>query len=175
MLTCEKCERIIARYVVGALPPWSRVAVTRHLDACPPCQRIVESHYRVTLLMERIPGEDPPTGLWNRISNEIAQEPPGHDRVPSTPRDWRPSLLVAAAGLTVGVFLGQAFNTLPEYTGASTVATMADTSPQIATFVRQHSRMAADDPFADRVSLAAYQTAAFREAEQVEGETVTIP
>lgn len=170
MLNCEKCETLLARYLVGNLPFWSRGAVAKHLDACKPCLQRVEAHYRVALLMERLPAEDPPNGLWNRVQNEIGQEAPGHARVPTTSRDWRPGLVVAAAGLAAGVFFGQALNgSQPDQ--ASTFATMEQASPQIATFVQHHSRMAADHPLADPVSLSAYQTAAFRDTERLEGET----
>ena len=169
MLTCEKCEKIIEQYIVGALPPWSRGAVTKHLDACQTCQSLVETHYRLAAVLEHLPTNPPPDGLWNRIASEISQETPGHGRVPAPPRDWRPSLLVAAAGLTAGVFLGQS---LGSYNDAPpTARAMADTTPRIATFVQQHTRMAANDPLADQVSLAAYETTAFRENERMEGKS----
>ena len=174
MLTCEKCEKIIARYIIGSLPPWSRAAVTRHLDKCSPCQRIVDSHYRVNLLLERLPGDDPPDGLWNRVANEISEEKPGYDRVPSTPRDWRPSLLVAAAGLTAGILLGQTMHR-EEAGPSATFATVEQTSPRMAPVVHYHSRMASDHPLADPVSLAVYQTAAFRDTERLEGEAHPTP
>jgi hypothetical protein len=168
MLTCEKCEKILTRYLVGSLPPWSRAAVARHLDKCRPCQVIVDGHYRVALLLETLPGDEPPAGLWNRISNEIGRDAPGHEPVPHAPWNWRPGLVVAAAGLTAGVFLGQTLN-FDRDRGEPTFATMSSSSPRIATFVQQHSRMSADNPFADQVSLAAYETTAFRDTERMEG------
>jgi hypothetical protein len=142
--------------------------VARHLDRCNPCQKVVDGHYRVALLLETLPGDEPPAGLWNRVSSEIGRSAPGHGSVPHAPRDWRPGLVVAAAGLTAGVFLGQAIHSdrsMPE----PAFVTATGSSPRIATFVQQHSRMSADNPFADQVSLAAYETAAFRDTEQMEG------
>lgn len=170
MFTCEKCEKILARYVVGALPPWSRSAVVKHLDGCSPCQKALDSHYRVALLLEACPPDDPPSSLWNRVANEIADESPGHERIPHATRDWRPGLIVAAAGLTAGVFLGQAFN-LQGGASSPTLVNIPNHSPSIATFVQQHSRMSADNPLADQVTLAAYETAAFRDNERMEGQT----
>jgi anti-sigma factor RsiW len=167
MLTCQKVEIILVRYVVGALPPWSRVAVVKHLDKCPPCRALLESHYRVAMLVETLPGQEPPVGLWNAIANEIASESPGHERVAGAPRDWRPSLAVATAGLTAGVLLGQFFST---HSSAPPKETAQMSSPRIATFVQQHSSLASTNPLADQVSLAAYTTTAFRDNERMEGE-----
>lgn len=167
MFTCEKCEKIISRYILGALPPWSRIAVTRHLDKCQPCQKVVEGHYRVAMMLDRLPSNDPPVGLWNRISNELEHEAPGHQKVPSASYNWRPSVAVAAAGLTAGVFLGQFLGAQDQ---AKPDVAALESSPNMAIFVRQHSRMAAEDPLADPVSLAAYQTVAFRDNERIEGE-----
>jgi hypothetical protein len=75
---------------------------------------------------------------------------------------------VAAAGLTAGVFLGQMIHSSQD-AGDPSIATPASNTPRIATFVQQHSRMSTDNPFADQVSLAAYETAAFRDTERMEG------
>ena len=175
MLTCEKCEEILARYLCGALPPWSRSAVAKHLDQCPPCQQAIEAHYRLEMVLERLPDDDPPEGLWNRVANEVAQEKPGRERIPHASRmGWRPGLLVAAAGLTAGVFMGQVVNFQAPAT-ESNFASIEHPSPQIAPVVQYHSQMAEDHPLADPVTLALYETAAYRDSERMGGEAGSAP
>jgi hypothetical protein len=166
MLTCEKCEKILARYLCGALPPWSRSAVAKHLDQCPPCQRAIEAHYRLDMCLECLPADDPPAGLWDRVASEVAQEKPGYERIPHARTDWRPGLLVAAAGLTAGVFMGQVMN-IQAPAPESDIASIEHPSPQIAPVVQYHSQMAEDHPLADPVTLALYETAAYRDAERL--------
>jgi len=167
MLACQKTEQVVSRYVVGALPPWSRIAVARHLDHCTPCRRLVESHHRVAFLLEAVEPKDPPVGLWNGVVNEIASDAPGSARIPSAPRDWRPGLLVATAGVAVGVLLGQTLGNVSTF-APSPIAVAPQPSPAISTFVQQHSRLAAQDPLADPISLGAYVTIAYRENERLE-------
>jgi len=166
-MNCEKFERIVARYVVGTLPPWSRNAAVRHLDQCGSCRILIESHYRVAFLVDSLSGEEPPVGLWNAVFNEIAEETPGKSSVPTTHRDWKPSLAVAAAGLAVGVALGQFMgNPVPAFHEADTITPI---TPNVATYVQQHGRLASEDPLTDQVSLAAYITAASRDNQRMEG------
>jgi len=168
MLACHKVERSAARYVVGALPPWNRAAMARHLDICARCRLLIESHHRVAVLLDGIGANDPPPGLWQRVSNEIGPETPGHARLPAGPWDWRPGIAVATAGVAVGVLLGQS---LGWSTGGtpSTIASANQPSPVISTFVQQHSHLDTQEPLADQISLGAYITTAYRENERWEG------
>jgi hypothetical protein len=171
MMNCQKVERIVARYVVGTLPPWSRIAVVRHLDQCGSCRLLVESHYRVAFLVDSLPGDEPPAGLWNAVFNEIAEETPGRSPMPVAHRDWKPSVAVAAAGLAVGVVLGQLMgNPMPSLHEASNITPVI--APNVATYVQQHGRLASEDPLTDQVSLAAYITAASRDNQRMEGNFV---
>ncbi len=176
MLKCEKVELILARYVVGALPPWSRIALARHLDQCPPCRRLLDLHHGIAMLVEVLPPQEPPVGLWNAVAHEIGHETPGHQPVPTAGFDWRPKVAVAAAGLALGVAVGQWWSAQPLMTpsgGGSSIATMAPATPRIATFVQQHGRLSFNDPLTDQVSLAAYVTTAFRDNERMEGNVGT--
>jgi hypothetical protein len=120
------------------------------------------------LLIDHLPGDEPPTGLWNGIVNEIAHESPGASRIPAVSKDWRPSFAVATAGLAVGVLLGHlAGGSMGETDLAA--APLPASSPNIATYVQQHTRMAAQDPLVDPISLGAYVTVALRDHERMEG------
>ena len=170
MMSCRKVERDLARYVVGALPPWSRKIIVRHLDGCVACRRLVESHHRVAFLIDSVPREDPPVGLWSGVMNAIASETPGARRIPSVSSDWRPGAVVAATGLAVGMFLGHYVGSMDAANDVSS-ATLPGAPTAVATFVQHHNRLAANDPLVDQVSMAAYVTAAFRDSERNQGTT----
>jgi hypothetical protein len=129
---------------------------------------LLESHYRVALLIEHATGsgEEPPAGLWNKVMNEIAQEAPGTEKNPFPARDWRPGMAVAAAGLAVGVLLGQyagTFSSAASSISAPYTANLPMAVPTIGSYIQQHNRLASQDPLADHISLAAYVTAAYRD------------
>ena len=173
MPACQKYERSLHRYIVGALPPWSRASIARHLDLCPDCRRLAESHHHLTFLLEAQPLSDPPTGLWNGVLNQIAEEKPGARRIPSAPWDWRPSVAVATAGLTMGVLMGHFLGSPAASEPASNFASISTAPSPVVTFAQHHSRMDALDPLADHVSLAAYATTASRSTEQWVGRPET--
>jgi hypothetical protein len=121
----------------------------------------------VAFLVDSLPGGDPPVGLWNAVFNEIAEEAPGKSPAPVAHRDWKPSVAVAAAGLAVGVALGQLMgNPMPSIATAGSITPLV---PNVATYVQQHGRLASEDPLTDQVSLAAYITAASRDNQRMEG------
>jgi hypothetical protein len=116
-------------------------------------------------------GTEPPSGLWNRVMNEIGEEAPGNARIPSASRDWRPGIAVAAAGLAVGVFIGQRAGT-PAYdaspAAAPYTASLPMAVPTVGSYIQQRNRFAMQDPLADQISLAAYMTAASRDNEKIQ-------
>ena len=83
-------------------------------------------------------------------------------------------MLVAAAGLTAGVLLGQ---TLGRESPASqpVFATAEQSSPRMAPVAHYHSRMASGHPLADMVSLTVYETAANRDTERMAGGMNSAP
>ena len=158
MLNCRKIERLVAQYVVGSLPWWSHSAVVRHLDRCKPCRRLVETHHRVAVLLDALPRCEPPAPLGTGIAGELRSPPSGRSRLPSAPRNWRPGALAAGAGLAVGVLLSKSYS-VP---GPSPSAPIAS-SPTVASFVEQHSRLSGQDLLADPISLGAVGVTARRD------------
>jgi hypothetical protein len=128
----------------------------------------------VAFLVDTLPGDEPPAGLWNAVFNEIAEEAPGKSPLPTVYRppfyfDWKPGVAVAAAGLAVGVVLGQFIGAPSASLPTPGYLTPVTASSNVATYVQQHGRLASEDPLADQVSMAAYITAAYRDNQRMEG------
>jgi anti-sigma factor RsiW len=104
MSDCRRTDERLAPYADGALPAAERADVERHLDKCPPCQRLaVNEQGGRTILKERadqLKAAPLPPGLRTRCE-ALAREHAAGGRIPA----WRAGLLralVAALLIVVG-------------------------------------------------------------------------
>jgi predicted anti-sigma-YlaC factor YlaD len=71
-LTCAEVQEAATEYALGILPADEARVVSAHLLACPDCRREVDDMRRTgELLLELIPGTEPPLGFDHKVLNRI--------------------------------------------------------------------------------------------------------
>lgn len=71
MMQCNTVRPLLADHLVGALGFFAARRVTKHVALCPVCQREAEGHRRVVLLLNAMPPDSPPPGLWESIERQL--------------------------------------------------------------------------------------------------------
>ncbi|MEO9189927.1 MAG: anti-sigma factor [Acetobacteraceae bacterium] len=75
-MECDRAARFLAGFADGALGPWRRWRLARHVDACAPCAgRLEELRAMSTALREHLDYHRAPPGLAARIGTSLAREP----------------------------------------------------------------------------------------------------
>ena len=112
-MSCAQLREDIAGYVLDALEPAERAAVTEHLAACPDCAAEHARLAALPALLARADGleiPDPPAAVEERLLDQIAQEG-GAARRTRRPRRALPGWLRGrglVAGALAGAVLGAA-------------------------------------------------------------------
>lgn len=98
----------LSAYLDGELSGAERIALERHLDACPGCTAALAELGRVVERARSLPSRRPATDLWRGIAARIAEPTPAVDRGGAgRARRWSFSLpQLAAAGLAIAVASG---------------------------------------------------------------------
>ena len=100
-MRCAELRAHLPDYALEALPPAEMTAIGVHLDVCDACRRELALLGRVALLLEQLPPEEPPPGLWDRVAERLPAPRTGI-------RSWRWRLAVglgtAAATLLLAFF-----------------------------------------------------------------------
>lgn len=68
MLTCQEMTLVLADYLDGTMPAEDRMALDRHLDACPPCQTFLRTYAATIRLTGMMPCDEIPEELKIRLA-----------------------------------------------------------------------------------------------------------
>ncbi len=74
------CEHAIVRvyeYLDGELTMWRRVAITRHLDACPPCAQGFDFEMELRRVVVCKCREEVPADLRAKVAEALGLDPGG--------------------------------------------------------------------------------------------------
>lgn len=70
-MNCKTAQRLMSAHHDSELAGEAQPALTRHLNECPDCSRILYSFQQLSQLASRLPHPVPPAGLWGRIEREL--------------------------------------------------------------------------------------------------------
>jgi len=70
-MDCDKAILQVYSYLDGELTMWKRVAITRHLDECPPCLHGFSFEVELRRVIVSKCSEDVPDALRNRIAQAL--------------------------------------------------------------------------------------------------------
>ncbi len=89
-MDCEQMLQLIHHYMDGGLSQWRHRAVTRHIDACPPCAHEHHTNVQVRRVVAMKCTEEAPNELRMRIFVALGtcQQEPGPLDI-STKSDFR--------------------------------------------------------------------------------------
>jgi len=73
-MNCTQVRDSLADYSVGLLAGRRRLAVEQHLAICAACAAELRALQRTADLLELIPAETPPEGLWTGLSSRLAEQ-----------------------------------------------------------------------------------------------------
>jgi mycothiol system anti-sigma-R factor len=74
---CEQAIHRVYEYLDGELTVWRRMAITRHLDDCPPCADSFTFEVELRRIVVSKCAEEVPADLKARIAAAIGLEPAG--------------------------------------------------------------------------------------------------
>ena len=108
-ISCERVRDLAAEAALGVLDTEERDAVLTHLETCPACRELVDSHVRVgDSLLSALPETDVPADVAAAIRRDAPSAPPAPaapNTMPEAPRAHRFAvgrvLLLAAAVVLV--------------------------------------------------------------------------
>lgn len=85
----NQVQELLSEYVLGALEPREREAVSGHIQTCTACFRLVQDHILVTTALARaFPAVTPPDELRDRVLEAVRRQP-----APSRPQPLRAPVL----------------------------------------------------------------------------------
>ena len=67
-MNCQETHLRVYEYLDGELTVWKRLAITRHLDECPPCGEAFTFEFDLRRVVVSKCSEDVPAELKNRIA-----------------------------------------------------------------------------------------------------------
>jgi len=143
MSNCDQIKARLADHAVGLLEGRERTDVERHLEACAVCQRELRALQRTGALLNALPPEEPPPGLWNAVRREIeapTREPAG--------APWREIFRLprlAYAGLAAAAVVAA--------TVMLTQHRPPDAEVEEANYIERHEMLAWNDPLSDKAAL----------------------
>ena len=140
MSNCDQIKARLAEHAVGLLDGRERGDVERHLQACVACQRELRALQRTDALLNALPLEEPPPGLWDAVRQEI--------KTPARAPWWEMLRLprLAYAGLAAAII------------AIAAVVFMQQRPPAVkemeeANFIERHEMLAWNDPLSDKAAL----------------------
>lgn len=146
MNKCDEIKARLADHAVGLLEGRERAEVERHLEGCAACQRELRALQRTGTLLNALPPEEPPPGLWDAVRREIEPAPA---REPARAPWWElfrlPRLAYAAAAAAVIVAAIVVFR--PQQPLPITEAAEG------ADYIERHEMLAWNDPLSDKAAL----------------------
>jgi len=71
---CEKIKEKLYLYSVGSLSRRLRTKVDRHLSTCPECMKEFKAIEVAIGVVEKLPHEEPPEGMWSRVLLKIREQ-----------------------------------------------------------------------------------------------------
>ena len=74
-----RCDEIAPRlpdYALDNLSHDAATAIGEHIEVCDECRRELARLGQVAMLVERVPLEEPPPGLWSGIAERLPSAPP---------------------------------------------------------------------------------------------------
>lgn len=75
-MDCDKAIHRIYGYLDGELTVWRRWAITRHLDACPPCADGFDFEVELRQVIASKCRDEVPPGLKRRIAEALGESLP---------------------------------------------------------------------------------------------------
>ncbi len=140
--SCARIRRWLPYYDVGGLDPWRRWRVGRHLARCRECSAELAALWQATALLEHLPEEAAPAGMWERLEDALdaAQRQAVRRAGPAR------RLIPAAATVLVVTFAGLA---------AWHQGRVETPRPPTAAYVRSHLALSQSSPFAPAAGLDA--------------------
>lgn len=147
MKCCKDIQAQLADFAVGALQERDRAEIERHLSGCPACRRELHALQQVGTVLDALPPEEAPAGLWDAIRRDIEAPESEPVRVPwwetLFPAQW-PRL--AYAGLAATAIVAVALlMTVSRLTPAE--------DDETQDFIQRHGMLAWNDPLSDKASL----------------------
>lgn len=109
---CARVREWLPEYDYGGPGAWTRWRVSRHLVRCRECARELSELRRATRLLEALPDERAPAGLWTSLEQAIARVERAPAR-PHRPLRWAAAMTAAAAALAAGVGVWQQHTRAP--------------------------------------------------------------
>ena len=140
---CTRVREGLSGYDYGGPGWWQRRQISRHLSHCRECMAELASLRRAAALLDALPEERAPSGLWERLEEELdrAVRAPG-----SRPRSARRVPALVAAGVTAALAVGLGFrrsHDVPEEPPAASDGR----------YVRSHLALSIADPLAPGAGL----------------------
>jgi anti-sigma factor RsiW len=115
-MDCAHVREMLADYSVALVGGRRRKALEQHLAACPECAAELRALQRTAELVEMLPAQAPPDGLWDGLSYRLARES-RQSAVRVRPRPaplWlRPAIALATAALAAVGFWESWSGSLP--------------------------------------------------------------
>jgi predicted anti-sigma-YlaC factor YlaD len=140
-MDCTSVRKHLADYSVGLVAGRRAHVMEQHLAQCQACGAELRALQRAAELVEMLPAQAPPEGLWDGLAHRLAHE----QTAPARPRSaalWlRPAVgLAVMAAVALGIWQPWA-QTLPA------------TPPTVAsTYVQSHLASAPADPLGGEIS-----------------------
>lgn len=146
MNMCDEIKARLADHAVGSLEGRERAEMERHLQTCAACQRELRALQRTGALLNALPLEEPPPGMWDAVRREIEPAPA---REPVRAPWWGlfrlPRLAYATAAAVVIVAAVVVFG--PQQPLPITEAAEG------SDYIERHGMLAWNDPLADKAAL----------------------
>lgn len=143
MNKCDEIKTRLADHAVGLLDAQERAEVERHVEGCAACQRELRALQRTGTLLNAMPLEEPPPGLWNAVRREI--EAPTCEPAGALWREIFRLPRLAYAGLAAAAVVAAAV--------MLTQHRPPDAEVEEVNYIERHEMLAWNDPLSDKAAL----------------------
>lgn len=145
MSNCDSIKARLADYAVGLIEGRERDEMERHLQACAACQRELRALQRTGALLNALPLEEPPPGLWDAVRDEI--ETPARESARAPWWEWFRLPRLAYATAAAAIIVTAVVLMTPQHSPP------AGEAAERADYIERHEMLAWHDPLSDKAAL----------------------
>jgi len=145
MMKCEKIQKMLPDYSVGALSAKKRELIRSHIKNCPKCMERLEHLNKIALLMDNIPQEEAPSYLWANIKEKITSYEEESFWQKSFKWLWKKRIPALISSFSVLLIMASFYFLL--------LRPSEKTEQSIYKDIRQHTFSSWNNPLTDRVVL----------------------